>query len=48
MDSAWAYLSGGAHENIAAENAINKDITGYVRRMKELYESGEKQEVYMT
>ena len=35
-------------KNIAAENAINKDITGYVRRMKELYESGEKQEVYMT
>ena len=34
-------------KNIAAENAINKDITGYVRRMKELYESGEKQEVYM-
>ena len=31
-------------KNIAAENAINKDITGYVRRMKELYESGEKQE----
>lgn len=28
-------------KNIAAENAINKDITGYVRRMKELYESGE-------
>lgn len=35
-------------KNVAAENAINKDITGYVRRMKELYESGEKQEVYMT
>ena len=35
-------------KNIAAENVINKDITGYVRRMKELYESGEKQEVYMT
>lgn len=34
-------------ENAAAENAINKDIKGYVRRMKDLYESGEKQDVYM-
>lgn len=35
-------------ENAAAENAINKDIKGYVRRMKDLYESGEKQDVYMS
>lgn len=35
-------------KNVAAENAINKDIRGYVRRMKDLYENGEKQEVYMT
>ena len=24
-------------KNVAAENAINKDIRGYVRRMKDLY-----------
>lgn len=34
--------------NMVTEDAINKDIKGYVRQMEDLYENGERQDVYMT